>query len=346
MINEISLFSKLYPGIFNETSGDYDKKQLNTIFQNSSSTISDGVIGNFKQSSKTGDCYLLSSLYSLSTTTEGKVILKNNIKKESNGNFKITLPGAIIVKKDYEKDNKQCFITGIYTITKSEISRARKSGKYSQGDIDVLLYELAFEKYRKEVIKTNEANHQTSQYGIAGQYIGDGTMANSLNGGQGHDAMFILTGKKSKQYLVSAENVYAINPDSIKSISSVDSNLSRLGTSRLLDNMEKNPGRYSVTISFKLDNGNKNYGYHALSISKVENGRVYFVNPWDSTKQFSLTKEELLKCTYNISILDLGESSFLDSAVNMLYNGFGNFTTNLNNIYNYIAGKKVTQKDE
>lgn len=320
MINTINLFNYNYRNEPAKIQADKINKVNDLIFRFNPEYSSDGIIGDFSQSTQRGDCYLLASLYSLSKTSKGAEILKNNIKKENNGSFTISLPGAKIIRKDYEKNKKKCCISGTYTITQAEIKRARKSGKYSKGDLDVLLYELAFEKYRKEVISTNKMNNQGSQYGIAGQYAGNGTNADPLKGGVGHDAMFVLTGKQSMDYEVSASTVASINSEHIKTVESrKKKKLSKQGIERLLDNKAKNPERYSITFGLKLDGKS----YHALSINKVENGRVYFVNPWNSKKEFSLSIKEFMRSAYQISVVDMETPSLMDNIVDGAYNTYG-----------------------
>lgn len=291
---------------------------LNNV-NNNQNIISDGIIGDFKQSSVTGDCYLLAALKSLSLTTEGSRILKDNIKKNINGSYEVSFPGAIMVKHDYKREGKQCFITGKYTITAAEIDKARKSIKYSRGDIDVLIYELAFEKYRKEVIKTNEANNQTSQYGEAGQFVGNDS-TNLLNGGVCNDANFILTGKKTKVYSISPDNVESVSSDSIKSLSSIESNISQKNVNKLLDDFAKNPTRYSICFSLKLDNGTGKHGYHGLSLTKVEGGRIHFVNPWDTKEQFSMSRQDFFRTAFRIEIVDMKSSYSMSNVPQSLLN--------------------------
>lgn len=297
---------------------------------NNNRTASDGVIGDFRQSSRTGDCYLLSALYSISKTKKGAALLKKNIVKNNNGSYKITLPGALIIKRDYANHKKPCSITGNYTITSSELQKAVKSGKYAKGDIDVVLYELAFEKYRREVMETNKMNHQSSLYGEAGQYTGGATSNSPLNGGVGHDAVFVLTGKKSKSYEISANSVSSVNVDQIKAVHSC-SKMNRKTLERLLDKIEKNPDRYSATFGIKTNDKGK-IGYHAVSISKIANGRVYFVNPWNTKKEFSMTKQDFLKCAYQVSVADMEEPGLVDNIADSAYAAYDNFIDNISNL--------------
>ena len=311
-----------------------DVNRITGIFAGrySSSVNCDGVIGDFRQSYITGDCYLLSSLYSLSKTEKGAEILKNNIKKEKNGSYTVTLPGALIIKKDYAKMNKKCCITGRYTITASELSKAVKNANYANGDADVVLYELAFEKYRKEVMETNKLNHQNSHYGNAGQYTGNATGSHPLNGGIGHDAIFVLTGKQSVNYEISSSSVAAIDTQHIKTVHSA-STINRKSLERLLNKIEKNPGRYSGTFSIKLKENGQITGYHAVSISKIKNGRVYFVNPWNSKKEFSLSKQEFLRAAYQVNIVDMEESGLMENLSDYAYNIYDNFVSSLENLF-------------
>ena len=313
---------------FNLRKNNYiEKKQLNNFspiaFKNSMDfdTV-DGIIGNFKQG-KIADCYILSALISLANTEIGAEILKNNIKNIANNSYEVTLPGAEIVNNNYKLENKKSFITGKYIITSSEIENARKSGKYSSGDLDVLIYELAFEKYREEVLKTKEINKQKSEYGQAGQYTGDGTFLDPLNGGNSHDAIFILTGKKSKNYKISSEDVLPYPKGYIQSskTNTIETTLNKRGVENLLDKFEKNPRRYAISFSLRLDDG----GRHAVSLTKIRGNRIYFSNPWNTEKEFSLAKDDLFKYAYNVIISDMQEPSLFEEIRDKMINFTGKF---------------------
>lgn len=89
---------------------------------------------------KQGDCWLISGILSLSYTDEGKEIIKNAISQNENGDYEVYFKG----------------IDKTYTVTKDELDEANisslKNGlglsksKYSTGDDDMLLIELALEK--------------------------------------------------------------------------------------------------------------------------------------------------------------------------------------------------------
>ncbi len=276
------------------------------MFNNYNRSQSDGEIGLYRQGR--GDCYLLASLSSISQTKAGARILKENIKQDNQGNYVITLPGAVAVKNNYARDGKTCYISGRYTISKYDVMKARVSREYSKGDVDVLLYELAFEKYREEVLKTNRANGLPNVQGVAGQTAGDATMDNLLDGGQSRDAIFILTGKKSKQYSISPSRVEAVDREDIKApIYVTEESLSKRDTEHFLDKIQKEPGRYAVTFSLKVKNGGRD-AHHALTVTRVEGDKIYFVNPWNSGKELSMTREEFFYATYAVTVADFGRT--------------------------------------
>lgn len=89
---------------------------------------------------KLGDCYFLAQINALAGTDFGKKAIKNSIKDNKNGTYTVSLKGA----------NKK------YTISKQEILYAKSltqdgSKVYAQGDDDVVLLEIAFEKYYTDI---------------------------------------------------------------------------------------------------------------------------------------------------------------------------------------------------
>ncbi|MFI3300080.1 MAG: hypothetical protein R3Y28_01545 [Candidatus Gastranaerophilales bacterium] len=263
-----------------------------------------GEIEDFKQG-QIGDCYLLSSLYSLSRTTEGAVQLKNNIKKNENS-YTVTLPGALAVADDFKSDKLISSIRGHYVITRAEFDEAVRSGEYVKNDPDVILYELAFEKYREDVLATNEANGHVDD-----QYVGSGTIADPLEGGWTSDSNFILTGEKSMQYNGNYEKSLEVPTYQIQSVDPTTYdyvNSERL--SSLLDKKMNDEDRYSMTISFKLGLGAGKHGNHALSIKRVDEENIYIVNPWDTSKEHAMSRKTFLNSAYRVSIQDTESNMF------------------------------------
>ena len=103
--------------------------------------VPDGIIDKSSQG-KIGDCWLLTGLNALSETKWGREAIKEAIKVDpETGDIKITLKGA------YGKNK-------VFTVSKQELETAKQSGNYSEGDTDVLAFELAIEKYRKQFGET------------------------------------------------------------------------------------------------------------------------------------------------------------------------------------------------
>ncbi len=98
----------------------------------------DGEIDDFKQG-ESGDCWLLSGLSSLRSTSWGRNIIKNSIIMNQDNTITVLLKGSSVNQKEFK-------------ITEDELQIAENSSKYSSGDLDVLAMELAVEKYRKSYL--------------------------------------------------------------------------------------------------------------------------------------------------------------------------------------------------
>ena len=143
-----------------------EKEERNRIKNNP-----DGIIQGGRQGSSAGDCWLLAQMNSMSKTDWGKEALKNAITKDANGNFTLHFKGA----------NKDI------TVTLDEFKKGQKNSKFSSGDADALLLEIAVEKHFKA-----ENINSGSIYG------------NDL---AGEDSLqYLLTGAKGRQ--TNKEEVY------------------------------------------------------------------------------------------------------------------------------------------
>lgn len=82
---------------------------------------------------------------------------------------------------------------------------------------------------------------------------------------------------------------------------------------KLLNEIEKNPGKYAATIG--IDHDTKHlYGNHAYQIKRVStdtkgNKWVYVVNPWDSSKTIKVSLKEIKGSYFNITISEVGTKS-------------------------------------
>ena len=177
----------------------------------------------------TGNCYLCGAINSLVCTTNGLKRLHDNrsINKDAEGNFvscTIEFPGCQIVKDMLDKKGiKPVYIQGKYTINMDELITYSTDMRLSIGDGDMLLYEIAYNKYRDDLNKTvEEANIDTNWSSIGGT-IFTGYNSNSdknssklpIEGGFGEEARFVLTGQKSECWWNnnSTDNQYGIYID-------------------------------------------------------------------------------------------------------------------------------------
>ena len=295
---------------------DCSRNKIHSLDKNT--LIINGEFNDFSQG-RQGDCYLLSSIYSINRTKNGQEILKNNIQYNKDGSITVTLPGAIKAKKGYEQEGNgdKCAITGKYTITPEALKKVKtQAGKtYAYGDIEVMITELAMEAYRAEVMQTNKALGKKigTPDDVFTPGVNTGTDENNpLNGGLNVDATYILTGKKSEIYW--APKTKKIRPyiygefsftegnkklfmdkklkankyqkeRSVTNIYNKDSDLQRM-----LDLYKGKENEFAITVSVKNgkkapDGSTKINGGHALSVSKITDDYVEVVNPWNTAKK-------------------------------------------------------------
>ena len=93
----------------------------------------DGVVENSAQEWQ-GDCYLMSSINAIRLTTGGQEYLNSLTKKNNDGSYTVTLPGAKIVanyflKEGVPKNKMYVNIKGEYTFTPEEIKGGVPSGE-------------------------------------------------------------------------------------------------------------------------------------------------------------------------------------------------------------------------
>lgn len=100
------------------------------------------------QQQGTGDCYLLATLKSLSELSQGQEIIRNTITTNSDGSFTVSFPG---IERSYTFTAEDIDAADSATIGSTDGSIVGSGmGRYSEGDDDVLLIEMAYEKFRDE----------------------------------------------------------------------------------------------------------------------------------------------------------------------------------------------------
>ena len=308
-----------------------------------------------------GDCYLLASINALSQTEEGQRILQENVKVSVNENgekvYTISFPGAEKARqalingtgevKIGKLPEDKVHIQGSYTITESELEEAAKrAGKdYSAGDKDVLLYEIAYEKYRDDVsetIKDNKLDPKKTSH-IAGLGIAPNHNNDTLSGGYTQEATFILTGKQSDLYsnnrkvptcyidsdmnMHITDNNGIINTGDEKAIAVVADNGRRTSMDEMLGNLREDSkdgkiDNYAATATFNVSSQEVNGqvilgGGHALTIVKVTDNEVILSNPWNPDTPISMTIEDFKKSAKSISYIELNSQQAPQNSQNL-----------------------------
>ena len=243
----------------------------------------------------TGDCWLLTGVLALNSTDIGKKIIKSSITSNADGSVTVNFKGVGVS----------------YTISLDEIKKHDtdniKSDAYSNGDNDMLVLELAVEKLKKDI----EAGKVTI---TPAEKTWEGDREGSIEGGFAQQMLYFLTGRTSSTYLMNGSSENNIVPLSQNAIYELFNNALDSGETALTFGLYYNEHEGTCV------DGNKFYidlqdGGHALAITNLTKDTVTFVNPWDSTKEYTMTWAEFAKIGVAfISITDLnGLEGLVDS---------------------------------
>ena len=296
-----------------------------------------------------GDCYLLASINSLSQTEEGQKLLQQNVKVSTNDKgekvYTISFPGAANAREALisgkgnasigQLPEDKVHIQGSYTITEAELNdAAKRAGKdYSAGDKDVLLLEVAYDKYRKDVAQTIKDNHidpQKTKF-VAGLGISN-VSGDTLSGGNVAEATYILTGKKSFVYK-NKSNIPTCYVDSnmqmhiledengnrVKAGVMVVENNQNANFDSILDNLRKDSAdgkidNFAASVGFIVSSQEVNGstiqgGGHALTIRKVTENEVILSNPWDPDTDIVMSITDFKKAAGTVYCTQLNATS-------------------------------------
>lgn len=240
---------------------------------------SDGKIGNTSQED-INDCWVLAGVTSLSYSEKGQEILNKAITHNDDGSVTVKLVGG---GKEYRFSAEE--------IALNQYEDGEK--KYSSGDTDMNILEMAFARYRKENVQNKEASIYPFDR-AHNKSIGT-TETDPLNNGMTDEAVYLLTGTKAE---------YWLDPRIV--------NLEKKGNN-LLSKFQNNPENYAAVCSFKADDESITDGTivdkHVYTIKSVDDDNVYVVNPWDTSKTITYPRERFMKNVNDISMTDLVEAT-------------------------------------
>lgn len=300
------------------------------------SNTTDNYIGDTSQGRR-GDCYLLAEINAIRNTKDGQKVLTQNLKKNNDGSYTVKLPGALKVRRQYEAKGLPCEVTGTYHISKAALDKAGNSEYYSNGDLEVVAFELAMEAFRAEMYMTNKQNGTVGRFGtvestISPQNIRDNN-GDLLRGGFTHDAGFVLTGQKSNVFYAKKDRYENVTPYKagkygyisreemarrtnadismysekagigISEFSHYTSNEQAINS--MLNEYQGKEGQYALTFGVRVaKDGPDGSTYagdgHAIAVVKITRDTVYIANSWDSDQIEPIPRNEFIKMTTSL----------------------------------------------
>ena len=239
----------------------------------------DGEIGDFRQGKNgTGDCWLLSGIAAINSTPAGKQLIKDSIKWSSDYTaITITFPAS----------------GDSVTVTLEELINADPdlgSGKYNYGDNDVLAIVLAYEKLYGDIEGDDgdtflrkflpNADHNCEKasgiddlFSMVGGIFGIGDNADIDEDNVIRYLQNILRAKQSGHNVAATFSLFT-SGDTNYTWTTVD-------------------GKQG---SANLDHGGMfEWGGHTFAITDITSTTVTFINPWQSTKSYTVAWHEFAK---------------------------------------------------
>ena len=286
---------KMYNRVINFFKNDTGKE----IYFDGRVITADGKIDGARQSETLGDCWLLSRINAMADTDFGAEAIRTAVGKDG-----ITQndDGSFTIKIDR--------IDEVFTFSRDEVQNAIESGKYSQGDLDVLLFEMAFEKHYDEALARQD--ELDIKKGIATtsstRINNDGTRQSSIEGGKtgnrytdsrdfnNRDIISIMTG---------STHLYASSHEDKKITLELKSKYPKDIAATFSSIYSIELGDDGKPIISKIDpednNGSTSHAYELKRVETDESGQitnVIVVNPWNNEVEIPLTEEEFNKyCT-------------------------------------------------
>lgn len=220
----------------------------------------DDVLGDFAQNKKEGDCYFLSTLYSVANTPNGAALLANafgTVEIDGITHYTFTFKGGYRNKNGDESANNYCRKTTTYTFSPQEILEAVKNGFGAGGDVNAVVAEMALEALMKDQVYTSKPNTA-----YRNGYLANGT---------GVQVMHLLTGD------CGANTRYTTSGSEFKSM-----------VMNLLNNgsiEEGTTGNYMMYFGFEG---------HARSIVGFSEEGITYIDPYNSSQKLFMSWDRIL----------------------------------------------------
>lgn len=271
----------------------YAQNRIDKAFLTSRRNHVNGEINDNSQG-RIGDCWMLSGLNALSYSPAGREIIKNAIEETKTG-YEIELKGAD---------------PSIIEIDATELRTAIESGRYAKDDYDVVLFELAYEK---------------AMEGMQGRTTGsayDNPDGNSpIDGGTLNDFLILLIGKSAKE----SENALNMNLSKdafiniiTKPSAAIVSAFTYTSYNDILDKIADEDRDIAAQIGFSLNvDGSPRYitdiygeehlaarENHAWAIKSADKDTVTIVNPWNSSEEVVISRDEFNKNVYSLEYFE------------------------------------------
>ncbi len=249
----------------------------------------DGLIGTTKQQ-LTGDCWLLSGVNGLSYTEKGAEIIKNALKADNKNGESGTTVHLEGLNTDYFISDKEL----------NEIKKNKTmSKKYSKGDDDMIILEMAVEKARNDISNGNIVIKDDVDFIFTTSDIFSEKSANYLSTRSGNslEMIYFLSGKVGDRAVEKDEQ------------------------SNLLNRFIENGGKdYALTASINKGNTKNNIqdiygntirlpGGHAYSVKKADENSVTVIDPYDSGNEIVISKEQFLEYFDRVYGCDLTDNN-------------------------------------
>lgn len=321
-VNELDEFLKSYDKMSNQPGAAIDnsnpwttmynsvkaffsgEKDVNKIYRDGQESQANGVLENSKQG-KIGDCWLLSQLNSLKGTDFGKQAIKEAIGKNSDGSYTVNLKG----------------VNESYTFSPEEIQAAIDTGKYSTGDLDYLLLELAFEKHYDKAYDELSENDKSIQNKVNDLKGYNGGL--SIEGGQGASGNTDV----SKGSYNDKDLGYLLGIDTHNVVFEPEIVQNPENTNEILRFKSENKNDVAVTFGSSYDveketefGGLDLHEYSVNDVNTDENGNVKnidVINPWDNSRVIDKNLDDFSRVADNNVHISTTDKNVADRANNL-----------------------------